>query len=328
MTDKPRHPTPTEQAAMDARLGKPDASGAQEEMMDCYQFGTVPAHDKQQPAQRHELSERNKKYADQLSAHMDEGGKYGVNNVRDLIGMVFEMADALDAQAAEIVGLSRRADNQDRWARKYRAEAALAKQQNAALREALINARPLVEKWCHYQGDTEALFRQYLDPIDAALEASDKQQPARRYEHVAPKRLYAEAKRAEERGNHSEAYFMRQAADALDEQAAEIAAYERLDEEGYASLAVDLAAAEQRIADLEYANSDTAGEQQLRIFAKQNAALREALARLTNAVSLGRIGPKPSKIGGVPRYEFSKRQNDILEIAFAKARAALEAGDE
>ncbi len=208
MTDKPRKPTPTEQAAMDALPGKPDASGAQEEMMDCYQFGTVPAHDKQQPAQRHELSERNKKYADQLSAHMDEGGKYGVNNVRDLIGMVFEMADALDAQAAEI------------------------------------------------------------------------------------------------------------------------AAYERLDEEGYASLAVDLAAAEQRIADLEYANSDTAGEQQLRIFAKQNAALREALARLTNAVSLGRIGPKPSKIGGVPRYEFSKRQNDILEIAFAKARAALEAGDE
>lgn len=37
------------------------------------------------------------------------------------------------------------------------------------LEAALEFARPLVEKWCHYQGDTQALFDQYLGPVDAAL---------------------------------------------------------------------------------------------------------------------------------------------------------------
>jgi hypothetical protein len=38
-----------------------------------------------------------------------------------------------------------------------------------ALERALRDARPLVEKWCHYQGDHPKLFQQYLGPIDAAL---------------------------------------------------------------------------------------------------------------------------------------------------------------
>ncbi len=37
--------------------------------------------------------------------------------------------------------------------------------------EALTFARTYVEKWCHYQGDSKALFDQYLKPIDAALNA-------------------------------------------------------------------------------------------------------------------------------------------------------------
>lgn len=35
--------------------------------------------------------------------------------------------------------------------------------------EALEFARPLVEKWCHYQGDHPALFSEYLSPIDTTL---------------------------------------------------------------------------------------------------------------------------------------------------------------
>jgi len=35
--------------------------------------------------------------------------------------------------------------------------------------KALLFARPLVEKWCHYQGNKQALFDQYLGPIDQAL---------------------------------------------------------------------------------------------------------------------------------------------------------------
>ncbi len=266
MTDKPRKPTPTEQAAMDARPGEPDASGLPEPAI-------IPTHEG----------------ADAFWKYWRENGETHRHGY-------FESTWGAINAALRVSGVTMHI---------------YADASGDPINPHVVSATP------EPQPDFEAM--------QATI---NKQQLARRYEHVAPKRLYAEAKRAEERGNHSEAYFMRQAADALDEQAAEIAAYERLDEEGYASLAVDLAAAEQRIADLEYANSDTAGEQQLRIFAKQNAALREALARLTNAVSLGRIGPKPSKIGGVPRYEFSKRQNDILEIAFAKARAALEAGDE
>ena len=37
------------------------------------------------------------------------------------------------------------------------------------LEQALRNARPLVEKWCHYQGATLELLDQYLGPIDEAL---------------------------------------------------------------------------------------------------------------------------------------------------------------
>ena len=37
------------------------------------------------------------------------------------------------------------------------------------LYEALSTARDIVEKWCHYQGNTKALFDEFLNPIDAAL---------------------------------------------------------------------------------------------------------------------------------------------------------------
>lgn len=37
---------------------------------------------------------------------------------------------------------------------------------------ALEGARVIVEKWCHYQGNTQELFDQYLKPIDKALAAS------------------------------------------------------------------------------------------------------------------------------------------------------------
>lgn len=37
------------------------------------------------------------------------------------------------------------------------------------LREALVYARPFVEKWCHYQGDMKSFFDETLAPIDAAL---------------------------------------------------------------------------------------------------------------------------------------------------------------
>jgi hypothetical protein len=33
----------------------------------------------------------------------------------------------------------------------------------------LTNARGIVEKWCHYQGNSDALFKEFLEPIDAAL---------------------------------------------------------------------------------------------------------------------------------------------------------------
>lgn len=41
--------------------------------------------------------------------------------------------------------------------------------QRDAMAEALKNARPLVEKWCHSQGNSQPLFATYLEPIDAAL---------------------------------------------------------------------------------------------------------------------------------------------------------------
>jgi hypothetical protein len=33
----------------------------------------------------------------------------------------------------------------------------------------LVAARTIVEKWCHYQGNTPELFDQFLTPIDAAI---------------------------------------------------------------------------------------------------------------------------------------------------------------
>ena len=50
-----------------------------------------------------------------------------------------------------------------------RARAEAAEARCARLEEALRNARPLVEKWCHYQGHMPTVFDQYLGPIDAAL---------------------------------------------------------------------------------------------------------------------------------------------------------------
>ena len=40
------------------------------------------------------------------------------------------------------------------------------------LEAALREARSIVEKWCHYQGNAPELFAQYLGPIDAALETA------------------------------------------------------------------------------------------------------------------------------------------------------------
>lgn len=39
---------------------------------------------------------------------------------------------------------------------------------DSLLRE-LTKAREIVEKWCHYQGNSPALFDEYLTSIDAAL---------------------------------------------------------------------------------------------------------------------------------------------------------------
>jgi hypothetical protein len=39
----------------------------------------------------------------------------------------------------------------------------------ARLRETLEYARPLVAKWCHYQGDSKRFHEETLRPIDAAL---------------------------------------------------------------------------------------------------------------------------------------------------------------
>lgn len=49
----------------------------------------------------------------------------------------------------------------------------------AALRVALARARPLMEKWCHYQGNMESFFRATLDPIDLTL--TDTAAAAREY---------------------------------------------------------------------------------------------------------------------------------------------------
>lgn len=40
---------------------------------------------------------------------------------------------------------------------------------NAELVEALEYAKPLVEKWCHYQGSAEAFHKETLAPIEAAI---------------------------------------------------------------------------------------------------------------------------------------------------------------
>lgn len=41
--------------------------------------------------------------------------------------------------------------------------------ENASLKEALERAIPLVEKWCHYQGNNQDFFNETLAPLRAAL---------------------------------------------------------------------------------------------------------------------------------------------------------------
>jgi hypothetical protein len=59
-------------------------------------------------------------------------------------------------------------DNLAEWDRRLTAATAHTERLEAALRE----ARSIVEKWCHYQGNAPELFAQYLGPIDAALSAA------------------------------------------------------------------------------------------------------------------------------------------------------------
>lgn len=197
MTDKLCHPTPTEQAAIDARP-EPDASGDprqtwptqrwRDEVLGPPEGGGTHAPDtadKQQAAQRQDNTRKIRSWeeiANEWRARSEvsqERWQRLVNAVSDAFNQgtvpgsntesVEWAIQTIHAQAAEIVGLSRRADNQDRWARKYRAEAALAKQQNAALREVLTSLMTIID------GDYDS--RQWLDAkakARAALGASDE----------------------------------------------------------------------------------------------------------------------------------------------------------
>ncbi len=89
MTDKPRYPTPTEQAVMDARPGKPDASGASERWVNMPE-GWRPSPDKQQ--QRHDYSDVLEAQA-KIAEQKGHGG-WAIN--------MRQAARYLDAQAAEI----------------------------------------------------------------------------------------------------------------------------------------------------------------------------------------------------------------------------------
>jgi hypothetical protein len=44
------------------------------------------------------------------------------------------------------------------------------------LLEAARKARVIVEKWCHYQGNTPELFAEYLAPLDAAIRNAEQAQ--------------------------------------------------------------------------------------------------------------------------------------------------------
>ncbi len=106
MTDKPRHPTPTEQAAIDY--------GAHAKR------GRLGAPDKQQPAQRHALRFR----LEQCAASLEEDNWAGAG------ALMREAANALDEQAAKIAVVAEDRAN-------YQYKIAKLRGQNAALREAL-----------------------------------------------------------------------------------------------------------------------------------------------------------------------------------------------
>lgn len=88
------------------------------------------------------------------------------NEAADAITSLRERVDSLTGAAENLSIISARveAENHRLLARATAAEAALAK-----VTTALRDARPLVEKWCHYQGNSKVLFDTYLGPIDAAL---------------------------------------------------------------------------------------------------------------------------------------------------------------
>lgn len=66
-------------------------------------------------------------------------------------------------------------DNADFFATAANSRAAIKAmhEENKRLRDTLEYARIYVEKWCHYQGDSDSLFNQYLSPIDKALKGKD-----------------------------------------------------------------------------------------------------------------------------------------------------------
>ena len=86
-----------------------------------------------------------------------------------------EAADEIERLRARLAECERERDGVRRVAtlramviRDYRARA---ERLAAALRE----ARTIVERWCHYQGNTPELFAQHLGPIDAALDSPEPQ---------------------------------------------------------------------------------------------------------------------------------------------------------
>lgn len=93
---------------------------------------------------------RNLRYIEQLEAHMDEDGKTGPNNVRDLIQMVRETSELislLEAQIAELRDAIKNYLAQD-WLNKLGqcdAELSVSREQVRRLREALSSWQNLVK---------------------------------------------------------------------------------------------------------------------------------------------------------------------------------------
>lgn len=88
------------------------------------------------------------------------------------------MSDASDdlAAALENTGLSVLSVAELRF---LQDAADLLRRQSAALEY----ARPLVEKWCHYQGDNAQFFADTLAPIDAALGRSQTEHDPAQAQH-------------------------------------------------------------------------------------------------------------------------------------------------